>query len=118
FDGALLAAAGDGRKAFDLLYRSMTVVHRFGRTARFDYLSMAGKIGLVAIRPGKTYLVDSTGPRQGALLLSGESDHTNTAGLEEKLACLEQHLGVGFDALEDALCNWQKSPSVFRPFRG
>src|SRR5437773_11418448 len=27
-------------------------------------------------------------------------------------------LGVGMQVLEDALCNWQKSPDTFKPFRG
>jgi hypothetical protein len=49
-------AAGDRRKAFDALYRSMSDVARFGRTARFDYLTMVGKLGLAPIEPGSTYI--------------------------------------------------------------
>ena len=41
------ANAGDDPKAlFDELYRSMQAVISFGRTARFDYLTMIGKLGL------------------------------------------------------------------------
>jgi hypothetical protein len=49
-------ADGGRRKAFDDLYQSMKVVARFGRTARFDYLTMVGKLGLASIEPGSTYL--------------------------------------------------------------
>jgi hypothetical protein len=33
---------GDPKQAFRLLFKSMSVVMRFGRTARFDYLAMIG----------------------------------------------------------------------------
>jgi hypothetical protein len=36
----------DRRLAFDYLFRSMDDVTHFGRTARFDYLTMLGKLGL------------------------------------------------------------------------
>jgi hypothetical protein len=31
---------------------------------------------------------------------------------------LEADLGVGMQAMEDALCNWQKSPRRFVHFKG
>jgi hypothetical protein len=34
------------------------------------------------------------------------------------LVPLREELDVGFDVIEDALCNWQKSPAEFKPFRG
>src|SRR5439155_3411674 len=37
----------DPRKTFDNLYHSMTVAS-FGRTAKFDYLTMTGKLDLAA----------------------------------------------------------------------
>ena len=40
------------------------------------------------------------------------------AALEAALTPLRAELNVGFDVLEDALCNWQKSPDEFKPFRG
>lgn len=120
FDEALARASADPKVAFDLLYRSMNSVARFGRTARFDYLSMIGKSGLAAIEPGKTYMQGATGPLKGARLLfeerSGES--LSIAALEDHAGQLAQHLDVTFDVLEDALCNWQKSPATFKPFRG
>jgi hypothetical protein len=68
FDGAIAATASP-EEAFDRLYRSMTSVYRFGRVARFDYLSTLGRLGLAQIRPGRSYLSSSTGPVQGARLL-------------------------------------------------
>jgi hypothetical protein len=120
FDEASRAAENDPEAAFDILYQSMVAVHRFGRLARFDYLSMAGKIGLADIRPGKAYLQGSTGPLKGARLLfqaAGEPQLT-TAVLERRAVALQGYLGVTFDVIEDALCNWQKSPDEFKPFRG
>jgi len=58
---------------FDALYRSLSAVRRFGRTARFDYLTMAGKVGLANIEPGLTYVAGATGPRQGAALIFGNA---------------------------------------------
>jgi hypothetical protein len=120
FNEAIAAAGGDPEVAFDVLYRSMVAVHRFGRLARFDYLSMIGKVGLADIHPGKAYLQNSTGPLKGAQLLfqpAGQPKLT-AAALEDKAAALRGHLGVTFDVLEDALCNWQKSPAEFKRFRG
>ena len=120
FDEALTAAGNDPEAAFGILYRSMAAVHRFGRLARFDYLSMIGRVGLADIHPGKAYLQGSTGPLKGAQLLFQPAGEPKlmAATLEDKAAALRSHLGVTFDVLEDALCNWQKSPAEFRRFRG
>ena len=69
FRDALAAASGDGRQAFATLYRSMTAVVSFGRTAKFDYLTMIGKLGLAPIEPDSTYMIGATGPLDGARLL-------------------------------------------------
>ena len=116
----LRVAKGDPGKAFDELYRSMAVVERFGRTARFEYLAMIGKLGLAPIAPNSTYLSGSTGPVKGAKMLFDRVDtpRLTPKQLEVHLANLQQELGVGFQVLEDALCNWQKSPDVFKAFRG
>lgn len=98
----------------------MNNVISFGRTAKFDYLTMIGKLGFAPIEPGSTYMQGSTGPFKGAVLLF--SGHTTAAlsraDLDAWLIQLEAHLHVGMQVMEDALCNWQKSPGVFRPFRG
>jgi hypothetical protein len=107
---------GDPRKAFDGLYQSMRAVARFGRMARFDYLTMLGKLGLAAIEPASTYMENSTGPLRGARLLFGADE--SAATLDQWLVGLDARLSVGMQVLEDALCNWQKSPARFIPFRG
>jgi hypothetical protein len=84
--------------------------------ARFDYLTMVGKLELAAILPGSTYLEGSSGPLDGARLLFGRNERAQV--LDAWLVELGEQLGVGMQVLEDALCNWQKSPNKFRPFRG
>lgn len=117
---ALWQVDGDPREAFDSLYRSMDAVVSFGRTARFDYLTMVGKLALAPIEPGSTYMKSATGPLAGARLLFGGHREAplKPAVLEEWLVALGAHLNVGMQVLEDSLCNWQKSPGKFRPFRG
>ena len=111
---------GNARLAFGLLYREMRGVWHFGRTARFDYLTMLGKVGLAEIDADSTYMNEATGPKRGArLLFDGKIDsNTGARTLEAQVALLEQHLGVGMQVMEDSLCNWQKSPSRYISFRG
>jgi alpha-glutamyl/putrescinyl thymine pyrophosphorylase-like protein len=113
---ALNMCSGKPTSAFDTLYREMDAVLGFGRTARFDYLTMVGKLGICAIEPGSAYLVGATGPLAGARLLFANKE--GPRALDRRLISLAQYLGVGMQVLEDALCNWQKSPSHFVPFRG
>ncbi|QKO20549.1 hypothetical protein [Rhodoferax sp. BAB1] len=117
---ALSEAKGNPRQAFALLYDSMDAVMGFGRTGRFDYLTMLAKVGLAAIDANSTYLKEATGPKKGArLLFDGQIDsNTSARDLEARVAALEQHLGVGMQVMEDAMCNWQKSPGKYLPFRG
>jgi hypothetical protein len=116
----LAQVKGDPRKAFALLYDSMDAVMSFGRTGRFDYLTMLAKVGLAAIDANSTYLNTATGPKKGArLLFDGQIDsRTSAKTLEARVAALEEHLGVGMQVMEDAMCNWQKSPRRYLPFRG
>jgi hypothetical protein len=113
---ATLLESGDPYRAFDKLYRSMDAVARFGRTARFDYLTMLGKLGLAAIQPGSTYMEGATGPARGARLLFGVDASQRT--LDQWVVQLGSILSLGMQEMEDSLCNWQKSPAVFRRFRG
>jgi hypothetical protein len=108
------------RKLFDGLYCSMSEVMSFGRMAKFDYLTMIGKLGLAQIEPGSTYLEDSTGPLAGARLLfsGGKTMRLTRQDLDSRSVELGDALGVGMQVMEDALCNWQKSPGKFVPFRG
>jgi hypothetical protein len=98
----------------------MTTIVRFGRTASFDYLTTLSRIGLAHVIPDKAHLVGSTGPLRGARLLfaSGVDRDSEAAVLDERLKVLGPYLNIGFDVIEDGLCNWQKSPDSFKPFRG
>jgi hypothetical protein len=120
FEETYRGCARDPKAAFDRLYKSMSDVASFGRTAKFDYLTMVGKIGLAPIEPGSTYLEGATGPLLGArLLFGGRPDSAiGRSSLDTWLIELGAHLGVGMQVLEDALCNWQKSPAQFERFRG
>lgn len=113
-------AKGNSRRAFSVLYQQMRAVLRFGRTGRFDYLTMLSKVGLANIEADSTYMNEATGPKRGAkLLFDGQIDSkTDARVLEKRVAALEQHLGVGMQVMEDAMCNWQKSPNRYLPFRG
>ena len=93
-------AEADPRRAFHELYVKMDTVASFGRTARFDYLCMVGKLQLAPIEPGSTYLEGSTGPFRGARLLFGDSGNLNQ--YDQWLIGLGEHLSVGMQVLEDA----------------
>lgn len=116
-------ANNDPIKSFDILYHSLDSVISFGRTMRFDYLTMIGKLGLANIVPGKTYLEGATGPKKAAKLLFGGQTNCrfSTKDLDNKLAILCGALPLGImemQVLEDALCNWQKSPDRYTLFKG
>jgi hypothetical protein len=112
-----LVDRGDPVRNFDETFRSMRAVLRFGRLARFDYLATAGRLGFAPMRPGRLYLASSTGPLHGAKRLWG-MPAGRAADLDRLAIDLDAYLQVGADVLEDALCNWDKSPARFRSFRG
>ena len=116
FEQAKQLADGEPQKAFHELYLSMDKVATFGRTARFDYLTMVAKLKLAPIEPGSPYISGSTGPLQGARLLYGVGE--KPALLNQLVADLGSNLGVDMQVIEDALCNWQKSPDTFKHFKG
>lgn len=105
---------------FDALYEEMKAVKRFGRLGTFDFLTMLGKLGIAPIEPGSAYLRSATGPKRGArLLFLGSADEgSSDMMLDQWVADLDRVLHVGPQVLEDALCNWQKSPSSHIYFRG
>ncbi|MFK0691573.1 hypothetical protein ACFX5Q_25720 [Mesorhizobium sp. IMUNJ 23033] len=107
-------------ETFDYLYTAMNRVRRFGRLAKFDYLTMLGKLHLAPIEPPSAYLSEATGPLRGARLLfdNDANSATTAAVLEDRAQLLNQHLNVGMQALEDSMCNWQKSPTIYRYFKG
>jgi len=114
FDGAVAQAAADPAIAFNALYESLACVSRFGRLARFDYLCLVARLGLAAIKPGTPYLQGSTGPLRGARLLFGDSPSAGEA--DRRLAKLGTAMALPMQAIEDALCNWQKSPDDYKSF--
>jgi len=120
FRETLESVQGDSIATFERLYQSMETVISFGRTAIFDYLTMIGKLRLAPIEPDGAHIIGSTGPRMGASLLFSGSRQApfRSAELDIRVRELAMELGLGMQVMEDALCNWQKSPSRFRPFRG
>ncbi|MEE4333709.1 hypothetical protein V2J70_09460 [Pseudomonas alliivorans] len=120
FDHALAQSGNSARAAFRVLYKSMKAVRRFGRTGKFDYLTMIAKVGISPIEADSTYMGQATGPVKGARLLFGGRTAAGISAreLEMKIQQLDDELGVGMQVIEDALCNWQKSPGRFVRFRG
>ncbi|MEM8750026.1 MAG: hypothetical protein AAGF28_06965 [Pseudomonadota bacterium] len=106
--------------AFDSLFGQMDKVRQFGRLGRFDFLTMIGKLGIAPIEPGIPYMKGATGPLPGArLLFQNDPNGTLSPGkLDEMLVELGAELGLGMQVMEDSLCNWQKSPDVFKSFKG
>ncbi|CAO3428596.1 alpha-glutamyl/putrescinyl thymine pyrophosphorylase clade 3 protein [Azospirillum argentinense] len=110
----------DPNVLFAALYKSMDSVQRFGRLGKFDFLAMLGKLGIAPVDPGSTFLKGATGPLAGARqLYTGDPKAKITAKiLEAKLIEFGKETGLGAQVLEDALCNWQKSPDKYIRFKG
>lgn len=104
---------------FASLYTSMADVTRFGRIARFDYLTTLMKLGLVDLSAPHSYLVGATGPLRGAqLLLRGQVGQGGALELQNELRELSDLTGLRPDVMEDAICNWQKAPDRYVRFSG
>ncbi len=119
FASSVRRMGNDPHVIFDGLYRSMRVTS-FGRLAKFDYLMMLARYGIIPAAPGSAYLDQATGPAEGTrLLFDGQrSSTTANAQLQGALDELGTSLGVGMEVLEDAICNWQKSSQAFVHFKG
>jgi hypothetical protein len=119
FADTIRRAGNDPHVIFDTLYREMSVVS-FGRLAKFDYLALLGRFRIAPISAGSAYLDGATGPARGAhLLFDGRFDApTSNSDLQREIDALDDHLQVGMQVMEDALCNWQKSPLRFVHFTG
>lgn len=108
-------------EAFNHLYMSMSQVRRFGRLGRFDFLTMIGKLGIAPIEPNSAYLWhNATGPLKGARLLfdGNKLGASSPDKLDQLFLDMDKDLKVGMQVLEDATCNWQKSPRKYLRFRG
>jgi Alpha-glutamyl/putrescinyl thymine pyrophosphorylase clade 3 len=111
----------DPAKVFDALYLSMKSVKRFGRLAKFDFLTLLGKLGIAPIYPGSAYIKDNaTGPYSGIrLLVTGKRDGDLSRTEADEIATkIAGSLGIGLQEMEDSVCNWQKSPGRYQYFRG
>lgn len=119
FANAVLAAGNNPHTIFDYLYIRLKVLS-FGRLAKFDYLSNIGRYRLAPIEAGKAYLDGATGPGRGARLLvdGNPTSATRNDAIQTSLDRLDQRLNVGMVVMEDALCNWQKSPRRFIYYLG
>ncbi|RDI57156.1 hypothetical protein DES45_10773 [Microvirga subterranea] len=120
FFGNIVRHAGnDPHRIFDALYQDLPIP-TFGRLAKFDYLSLIGRYGIAPITAGSAYLNGATGPAAGArLLFDGVRNGPSTnRHLQAQLDALDIELGVGMTVMEDALCNWQKSPMTFVHYKG
>ncbi|TDT92469.1 hypothetical protein DFO45_3219 [Azorhizobium sp. AG788] len=119
FARAVREAGNDPGTIFDHLYQGMTVLS-FGRLAKFDYLALIGRYGIAPIHAGQAYFRGATGPARGAkLLFDGNADsRAEPDTLQDRVGELDGVLDVGMQVMEDALCNWQKSPTTFIHFKG
>ncbi len=119
FADVVRRAGNDPHLIFDVLYGELPVVG-FGRLAKFDYLSLIGRYGIAPIEAGSAYLAGATGPADGArLLFDGRRDgRSPVRQLQALLDALDRDLCVGMAVMEDALCNWQKSPTRFVHYKG
>ncbi|KQQ31805.1 hypothetical protein ASF53_02135 [Methylobacterium sp. Leaf123] len=119
FVSSVRAAGNNPQTIFDYMYHRMKIIS-FGRLAKFDYLSLIGRYGLAPIAAGSAYLDGATGPGRGARLLFDGNPISNSANhvLQQKLNDLDVRLKVGMEVMEDALCNWQKSPQRFIHYKG
>lgn len=96
--------------AFDNAYKGISVA-RLGRTGRFDFLCLLGNLGLLQISPPHCYLAGGTGPKMGAIqMVTGKRSGQLTAEVDQTIRRFRKDLGVRVEAMEDALCNWQKHP--------
>jgi amino acid-DNA transferase-like protein len=89
---------------FDALMKKIHT-HRFGRLATFDLIDLLVQLDLVAAEPMHCYLADSSGPRDGAIMVWGNLSDARLDDLAQRLA---SSLGVSCFILEDALCNFSK----------
>lgn len=119
FANAVHAAGNDPHTIFDHLYGTLRI-RSFGRLAKFDYLSLVSRYGLAPIEAGSAYLKGATGPGRGARLLvdGNPTSDTGNDAIQEKLDEVDGGLKVGMAVMEDALCNWQKSPRKFIHYVG
>lgn len=104
------------KDVFACLYGDLNQVAKLGRLGKFDLLCNLSNLMIAPILPDMAYIAQSTGPKAGARLLFGNAP--SVTQLDAACVALAEHLNVNPQAIEDALCNWQKSPASYIYFRG
>lgn len=104
------------KEVYAYLYKDLDKVAKLGRLGKFDLLCNLSNLMIAPILPDKAYIAESTGPKEGAKLLFG--NELSTKSLDDACAKLSELLDVSPQVIEDALCNWQKSPDKYVYFRG
>lgn len=89
-----------------VLYERLRPLRRFGRTARFDWLSLLNDLRRLQVAPASCHLRGATGPLAGARRLWPSVKTPRE--LEERADQLAAKLGISPLVIEDCLCNWQK----------
>nr|WP_312275396.1 hypothetical protein [Moraxella sp. CTOTU46711] len=89
-------------------YKTLNI-YRFGRLAKFEFLSLLGYLKILAIKADHCYLTKATGPKRGAKLLFGH--YTTDTQLERLAVQTAEAIGVDYAVFEAALCHWQASPN-------
>ena len=95
------------RARFDRLMSELSGIVSFGRTGRFDFLTLLGYLAVWDLQPGKLYLAGATGPARGARRILDDKARP-LDDLDRELSELAVRLDVPIQAMEDAICNWQK----------
>lgn len=119
FGRLVFEGGNDPHSIFDRFYKALPI-KGFGRLGRFDWVAMLARYSFIPAEAGSAYLKDATGPKAGIKLLF-ENDvtaNTSPALLQAWLDDLDADLGVRMEVLEDAICNWQKTPLKFTHFKG
>jgi Alpha-glutamyl/putrescinyl thymine pyrophosphorylase clade 3 len=106
---AVREPAGEPEAALWSAHAQLRTVISFGRTARYDFLTLLRNLGVYALEPDRIYMVGATGPLTGARRLFGVSARTRQEQeeLDDRALALARAIGVDPQAMEDALCNWQ-----------
>lgn len=115
-DNVQRRAGQNPKNVFACLYADLDRVAKLGRLGKLDLLCNLSNLLIAPILPDKAYIAQSTGPKAGARLLFGNV--LSVAQLENACVELAVHLDVSPQVIEDALCNWQKSPTKYIYFRG
>ena len=89
-------------------YKTLSI-YRFGRLAKFEFLSLLGYLKVLVIKADHCYLTKATGPKRGAKLLFGH--YTTDPQLERLAVQTAEAIGIDYAVFEAALCHWQASPN-------